>query len=102
MRKPSIKQMPLLARPELPSEIEAPGCRIALSRVVSSNLAGVGYDLAAKVLAIQFRSGSQYLYYDVPPDRHEALLAAPSKGAYLASAIVGRYSYKCLRRGAVR
>ena len=35
-------------------------------------------------MGIKFReSGKVYLYFDVPPEEHEAFMAAESKGEYL-------------------
>ena len=50
--------------------------------VDSSSLAAVGYDPETQVLHVRFVSGRAYLYHDVPPSTHAALLDAESKGAY--------------------
>ena len=52
--------------------------------VDSSVIAQIGYDLAKRELAIEYRdSGDIYIYFDVPPAEHEAFMAAKSKGNYL-------------------
>ena len=50
--------------------------------VESTTLATVGYDEALKLLQLEFCSRVVYLYFDVPPAVHQALLEAPSKGLY--------------------
>ena len=62
--------------------------------VVSSNLESVGYDPRTMTLEIEFRDGSVYEYYKVPPHLHEGLLAAGSHGKYLNAEIKTRYDYK--------
>jgi len=63
-------------------------------RVVSSNLATVGYNHRAKVLEIEFHTGSIYRYRGVPDETHAALLSAESKGQYFARQIRGRYEFR--------
>lgn len=55
----------------------------AMTPVVSSNVKAVGYDGAAKEMHVQFHSGGHYVYSDVAPAKHAALLAAPSVGSHL-------------------
>jgi len=52
--------------------------------VDSRSIARIGYDSRRRKLGIKFReSGKVYLYFDVPPEEHEAFMAAESKGEYL-------------------
>jgi hypothetical protein len=52
--------------------------------VDSTSIAAIGYDRGKRELGIEFRrSRSVYLYSDVPPEEHEAFMAADSKGEYL-------------------
>ena len=46
------------------------------SRVESSSIAAVGYDLADSTLEVEFRSGAVYLYSGVPKPVFDALMAA--------------------------
>ncbi len=61
---------------------------IAMVAVISSQLAGVGYDAESKTLRITFAKrkdgtpGSSYDYADVEPETHEAMMAAESVGSY--------------------
>lgn len=56
-------------------------------RVESEALRGIGYDRDARILEIEFVSGSVYRYADVPEDLFVALMAAPSHGAFFAERI---------------
>lgn len=64
--------------------------------VSSSNLRAVGYDRWSLTLEIKFCSGGAYAYDGVPPRIHAGLMAASSKGGYLAAFIKGRYPYRRL------
>ena len=64
--------------------------------VDSSNLSSVGYDDYNHNLYIQFRQG-EYVYYNVPRNVFQELMAAPSKGKYHAAHI--KYSYRYDRIG---
>ena len=59
----------------------------------SSNIVQFGYDAERCVLAVMFKSGGQYEYYDVPQNVFEQMQAAPSRGQYLAQCIKGRFRY---------
>ena len=62
------------------------GVPCAFATVESTTLATVAYDEASKVLQLEFCSRAVYLYFDIPPDVHQALLGAPSKGKYFNDA----------------
>ncbi|MEV6328492.1 KTSC domain-containing protein [Streptomyces sp. NPDC051909] len=62
--------------------------------VHSSNLRSVAYDEVGWVLEVAFHGGRLYRYDGVPPQVHAALMAAPSKGTFLARFIKGRYPYR--------
>ena len=55
--------------------------------VESSNIASIGYDPISSTLEVQFNKGDTYQYSDVPFVKYKALMAAQSKGSYLASSI---------------
>lgn len=67
--------------------------RIKRQPVASSNLTSVGYSHRLRVLAIEFGRGTVYRYFDVPPGIHDELMAAKSKGHYLAVNILGKYPF---------
>lgn len=50
--------------------------------VESQSLRSVGYDLARRLLEVEFTSGDLYRYFDVPPEWHRMLMAAASKGTW--------------------
>lgn len=62
--------------------------------VTSSNLRSVGYDAAAQTLEVEFKDGSIYHYYGVPERVYQGLLAAGSKGGYLADQVKGVHRYR--------
>jgi len=57
--------------------------------VLSSNIASIGYE--AGTLEVEFKSGSDYQYFDVPEHVYRSFLVAPSKGTYFAEHIKGQY-----------
>ena len=58
-----------------------------VTAVESSVFATVAYDESQEILQLEFRSLEIFQYLGVPAEMHEALLAAPSKGAYFNHAI---------------
>ena len=66
----------------------------------SSLLAWVDYDPDRRLLEVEFRTGDQYRFFDVPPHCFEALLQAPSKGRYFNSSVRNRFPYQNLSRPA--
>lgn len=62
--------------------------------VTSTSLASVGYDPAASVLEVEFRSGAIYRYLAVPARIHRELMSAESKGRYFSQQIRGRYRFQ--------
>jgi hypothetical protein len=61
--------------------------------VVSSVIDEVGYNASCRTLEIRFNSGAIYLYYFVPQDVHDALMAADSKGSYFNKQIKGLFEH---------
>jgi len=59
----------------------------------SQNINRFGYDEASMVLFVEFKNGSVYQYFDVPPSVFEQMKSAPSKGQFLAQNIKGAYRY---------
>lgn len=64
-----------------------------MQEVVSTQLAAVGYDADKKALKIQFNSGGEYLYSDVPQDIYEQLLNAPSVGQFFNANVKWNFPY---------
>jgi len=65
---------------------------VKLQKVQSSNVGAVGYEDG--VLLVRFNSGTLYRYSGVPADVFSRLLAAPSKGAFVATQIVKSRAYQ--------
>jgi KTSC domain len=67
--------------------------RVALQ---SNTLASVVYHAAKRRLEIEFRTGTRYLYFQVPSERYQQLLNAESKGAYFNHHIRNHFPYQRL------
>jgi hypothetical protein len=62
--------------------------------VESSMIASVGYDPEAQELEVEFNnSGQVYVYYEVPKEEYDGLMAAESKGIYMHNNIIDSYGY---------
>lgn len=59
----------------------------------SSNIARFGYLTDSSTLAVEFKDGSTYHYFEVPEGIFEQMKAAPSKGKFLAQSVKGRFQY---------
>jgi len=59
----------------------------------SSTIAGFDYNETTQILAVEFKNGGRYNYYDVPAVVFERMKAAPSKGQFLAQNIKNIYRY---------
>lgn len=59
----------------------------------SSNIARFSYDEGREVLIVEFNNGATYEYFDITQNVFENMKAAPSRGAFLAHEIKGRYRY---------
>jgi hypothetical protein len=57
--------------------------------VESSQLKSVGYDAEKQICEIEFNGGAIYQYFDVPPEKYEALVIGPEQSPEKHS--VGRY-----------
>ncbi len=55
---------------------------MAMVPVKSSNIKAVGYDADTRMLTVEFGSGAQHTYADVPPETHQALMDAESVGKF--------------------
>ena len=70
---------------------------IELIPVESSNIAAIGFELGEGgkgVLRIEFMSGSQYDYADVPAKLFEDLLASESVGRFFNQSTLRRFDGK--------
>jgi len=60
----------------------------------SSTIRSVGYDPKTRTLEIEFQSGQVYDYADIPPEVHEDLMKAESRGRYFREKIRDVYRYR--------
>jgi len=63
-------------------------------RLTSSMMTSVGYDATAAILEIEFASGDIYQYLDVPQERYQLLMAAPSQGRAFHQLIRNAYQHR--------
>lgn len=61
--------------------------------VSSSLIASVGYATRSRLLEIEFLSGRIYRYSDVDRETYDALMKAPSLGAYFNACIKDEYAF---------
>lgn len=62
-------------------------------KVESSNIESIGHDDGSQTLEVEFKNGTIYQYFDVDRTKYNELMAATSKGEYLAKYIKGHYRY---------
>jgi two-component system cell cycle response regulator DivK len=68
--------------------------RDEVPEVNSSAIDRVEHDEESRTLDIWYSGGDRYSYFDVPRERYEALLAAPSLGAFVNSQIKPHYRFE--------
>lgn len=61
--------------------------------VSSSNVDAVGYDSDKQQLHVRYKNGGTYAYHGVSPEKHIALMGAPSIGKHLHDHIKGRHAH---------
>ena len=62
--------------------------------VASVVMTSIGYAPTTAILEIEFRNGSVYEYLDVPPDKYDALLGAPSKGRFFNMGVRAAFTFR--------
>ena len=67
--------------------------RIVRHPVESSSIAAIGYLEPAAILEVEFRNGSVYRYFEVPPSAYRALGDADSIGRHFNREIRPRFRY---------
>lgn len=68
--------------------------RLLVTPLASSTLSCAAYDKPRQLLWLKFHSGAVYCYFGVPPDVHQELITAPSKGKCFSRRIRGRFPYR--------
>jgi hypothetical protein len=71
--------------------------RIKRQPVVSTSVASVGYSRQLHALEIEFARGAIYRFLEVQPRVYRDLMAAPSKGHFIAENIRGKYRFVRVR-----
>lgn len=61
--------------------------------VTSSLFESVAYDPESRVMELRFKNGKVYRAEDVPPHRHEELLAAESIGQHFNKVLKGAHTF---------
>lgn len=61
--------------------------------VESDSIAAIGYSGSDAILEVEFNNGGIYQYLAVPEEIHAALMAAESKGRYLAKEVKPNFKY---------
>jgi hypothetical protein len=61
--------------------------------VGSTNVSSIGYDESSQTLEVEFRNGSIYQYFNLPPAMYEQFRTAPSKGVFLNTYIRNAYPF---------
>ena len=59
-----------------------------MTPVKSSNISAVAHDPKTGVLSVRFKSGDTFRYRNITAKQHTALMAAKSKGGWLAENVV--------------
>ena len=62
--------------------------------VKSKLIEAIGYDPDASEMHVHFVSGGKYVYENVSPLQHSALVGATSVGAHFGQSIRGRFSHR--------
>ena len=89
-----IQQLAMMAAAG--KEVTAPSSDevyIKMQNVASSNIKAIGYSAFARVLQVDFLSGSRYRYLAVEPEIFKRFIDAQSKGQFLNREIKRVYQY---------
>ena len=86
------KHFPLVRVVENARCLESLTDNAVIRPVKSSALSRIAYEHADRTLMVEFKSGRQYAYYDVPRTVWDAFCHAPSKGRFYNSDIKDNYN----------
>lgn len=67
------------------------------TRVSSSNIRSIGYDVQDETLEVEFGNGGIYQYFGVPQKIYERFMDALSKGRFFSTRIRDKFSTKKIR-----
>ena len=88
-----IQQLALMAAGKKATAPTNDEVQIKMLDVASSNIKAIGYSAFARVLQVDFLSGSCYRYLAVEPEIFKRFIDAPSKGQFLNREIKRVYQY---------
>lgn len=77
--------------PQFINAVEVVNAEIKNAKVISSNIAEIGYNSESQVMEVVFNNGNKYRYAKVPKDIFDGFGKAESLGAFLAANIKGKY-----------
>ena len=67
------------------------------TRVSSSNIRSIGFDVQDETLEVEFRNGGIYQYFGVSQQLYERFMAASSKGKLFSAHIRDKFRTKKIR-----
>ena len=67
------------------------------TRVSSSNIRSIGYDVQDETLEVEFGNGGIYQYFGVSQQLYERFMAASSKGKFFSAHIRDKFRTKKIR-----
>ena len=88
-----IQQLALMAAGKKVTAPTNDEVQINMLDVASSNIKAIGYSAFARVLQVDFLSGSRYRYLAVEPEIFKRFIDAASKGQFLNREIKRVYQY---------
>ena len=88
-----IQQLALMAAGKKATAPTNDEVQINMLDVASSNIKAIGYSAFARVLQVDFLSGSRYRYLAVEPEIFKRFIDAQSKGQFLNREIKRVYQY---------
>ena len=88
-----IQQLALMAAGKKVTAPTNDEVQIKMLDVASSNIKAIGYSAFARVLQVDFLSGSRYRYLAVEPEIFKRFIDAASKGQFLNREIKRVYQY---------
>lgn len=73
--------------------------KLIMTKIESTNIEMVGYNVQQNLLMVQFKGGSTYVYTGVPQEIAGPLFSIQGAGKYFADNIKGRYVYSKIESG---
>lgn len=61
--------------------------------VQSSSIRSIGYDEETQDMHVHFNGTGTYVYHDVPPETHQAIMMSGSKGNFLHTNVKNKHKF---------